>query len=117
MMASSAYSDYDLEIKIACWKRRSHLVTGSPSRRRAREDVPAFKILLTSPQGSERCLLDTRLTPAFSKRRSPMKVEMESQRRKRDRETCKQGPGSSTAYGPEEKFRNERYFYLLSREL
>mmetsp|Transcript_11754 Transcript_11754/g.28967 ORF Transcript_11754/g.28967 Transcript_11754/m.28967 type:complete len:191 (-) Transcript_11754:388-960(-) len=56
--------DRALEMKIACWKRRAHLVVDSPSRKRDRVDIPTLtKIVLTSPDGSRTCLLDRTLSP------------------------------------------------------
>lgn len=56
------YCPFSLALKVDAWKRLDENLLAS-RRKRSREFPDGFRIVLTSPRGSKKCLLDTKTNP------------------------------------------------------
>uniref|UniRef100_A0A7S3ZDW2 Uncharacterized protein n=1 Tax=Lotharella globosa TaxID=91324 RepID=A0A7S3ZDW2_9EUKA len=70
----SRRAGYELERKNSRWKERRKRNSPSPSRRRA---MPRLRILLTSPKGTESCIVNTIPSPMKPQEYSPVRSLMD----------------------------------------
>mmetsp|Transcript_19427 Transcript_19427/g.36588 ORF Transcript_19427/g.36588 Transcript_19427/m.36588 type:complete len:187 (+) Transcript_19427:86-646(+) len=72
----SQRAEYELKKKNTHWKERRRRSSPSPTRRRSLP-MPRLRILLTSPKGTESCILNTIPSPMKPQKYSPVRSLMD----------------------------------------